>query len=137
MLAATAFVVWMLILVVAIGHGAVRDGILLQLRPPSSAYTVSGIILSGCVFLESPVMIRWLGRLSLAKCILIGTLWLALTPVFEFTFALLVQGQDLADALQACRFKDGHILPLVLLAVAIAPTVAAYFRGVISPQERP
>lgn len=137
MLAAKAFVVWMLILVVAIGNGAVRDGILLKLLPPSSAYTVSGIILIGCVFLVSLVMIRWLGRLSLAKCLLIGTLWLGLTLVFEFTFALLVLGQNLADALQAYRFKGGNILPLVLLAVAIAPTVAAYIRGVISLQERP
>jgi hypothetical protein len=136
MLAAKSLVVWLLILVFAIGNGGVRDGILLKVLPHSAAYTLSGIILIGCVLLVSVVTIRWLGPLSLAKCILIGTLWLALTLVFEFTFALLVRRQDLAQTIQAYRFKDGNILPLVLLAVAIAPTVAAYIRGVLTPNNR-
>jgi len=137
MLAAKSLVVWLLIVFLAIGNGAVREGVLLKLLPHSSAYIVSGIILIGCVLLVSIGTIRWFGQLSLARCILIGALWLAFTLVFEFTFALLVQRQDLAHALQAYRFKDGNILPLVLLAVAIAPTLAAYVRGGFSPQDRP
>jgi hypothetical protein len=54
----------------------------------------------------------------------------------EFTFVLLVRRQDLAQTLQAYRFEDGNILPLVLLAVVIAPTVAAYIRAVLTPNNR-
>lgn len=41
------------------------------------------------------------------------------------------------QTLQAYRFKDGAIVPLVLLAVVIVPTAAAYIRGVLSWQGRP
>ena len=40
-----ACVIWLLILLLAIANGALREGPLLHLLPRSSAYTLSGIIL--------------------------------------------------------------------------------------------
>jgi hypothetical protein len=126
-----SFAIWLLILLLAVANGALREGLLLRLLPRTPAYTLSGITLIAAVLIAAVVLIGWLGRLSLAQYLLVGAMWLVLTLVFEFSFGLL-RGQDPAQVLQAYQFKDGNIWPLVLLAVAIAPATAAWVRGLLS-----
>jgi hypothetical protein len=130
-----AFAVWLLILALAIANGALRESLLLKSLPRSAAYTLSGIILIGCVLLASVLLIRWLGQLRPASYWLVGLFWLALTLAFEFSFAWL-RGQDPGGMLQAYRFKDGNIWPLVLLVVALAPVLAAWVRGLLPVRGR-
>ena len=126
-----ACVIWLLILLLAIGNGVLREGLLLKLLSSSTAYTLSGIILIACVFLVTIGVIRWLGRLTFGQYLLVGVFWLVLTLAFEFSFGLL-RGQSLGTVMQAYRFQDGNIWPLVLLAVAVAPATAAWVRGLLS-----
>ena len=83
-----------------------------------------------CILAVALVSIGWLGRLTVAQYALVGAFWLLLTLAFEFGFGLL-RGQSLAALLDAYRFKDGNIWPIVLAVTAAAPLFAAYLRGLV------
>jgi hypothetical protein len=127
---------WLIILVLAIVNGAFREAVLLKVLPRSTAYIASGLLLIAFVLIVALFCIKWLGRLSFAQYVGIGLLWLALTLVFEFAFGLLVRGESLASLLDAYRFREGNMWPIVLAVVAAAPAFAAYIRGLCRAWER-
>ncbi len=129
--------VWLLILALAIANGTLREAVLLEALPRSSAFVASGALLIACVLATSFLTIRWLGSLTPIQYIWVGVLWLGMTLAFEFSFGMLLRNQNLATMLEGYRFKDGNIWPLVLLSVAIAPVVAAYARGLLAPRGSP
>jgi hypothetical protein len=125
-----AFALWLLILLLAIANGALREGVLLKSLERSTAFTVSGLLLITCILAVALLSIGWLGRLTLAQYALVGVFWLGLTLAFEFGFGLL-RGQSMSALLDAYRFKDGNIWPIVLAVTAAAPLFAAYLRGLV------
>jgi hypothetical protein len=129
MVALKALVLWFLILVLAIVNGGLREAVLLSVLPRSTAFITSGILLIACVLIVALLFIKWLGRLGFAQYAGVGLLWLLLTLAFEFAFGLLVRGESLAVLLEAYRFREGNIWPIVLVVVAAAPAFAAYVRG--------
>lgn len=131
MVLSKSFALWLLILVLAVANGGLREGLLLRILPHSPAYILSGVILIACVLLVSIFSIPWLGKLTLIRYLFVGVFWLALTLAFEAGFGLLVRGQSVEVLLEAYRFKEGNIWPVVLLVVAMAPVVAAYARGLL------
>ena len=82
-----------------------------------------------CVLIVALLSVKWLGQLSFAQYAGVGLLWLLLTLAFEFGFGLLVRGESLVALLEAYRFREGNIWPIVLVVVAAAPAFAAYVRG--------
>jgi hypothetical protein len=129
--------VWLLILAFATANGVLREGMLPKVLPHSTAYVASGILLIACILAVSLITIPWLGHLTLVQYVLVGAWWLGLTLAFEFGFGMLLRGQSFDVMLEGYRFKDGNIWPLVLLAVAAAPLIAAYVRGLLgAPQLR-
>lgn len=128
MVALKTFSLWLLILGLAIANGGLREAVLLQVLPRPAAFTVSGFLLIACVFVVAAVFIPWLGTLGAWAYARVGLLWLGLTVAFEFAFGVLVRGETLSSLLEAYKFKDGNIWPLVLLAVVVAPLVAARLR---------
>jgi hypothetical protein len=132
-----ALAVWLAILALAVANGALREGVLLARLSRSAAFTLSGILLIACILLVALLSIRWLGASTASQCVAVGLFWLALTLVFEFGFGLLVRGQSLSTVLDAYRFRQGNLWPLVLLVVAVAPAIAAFARGVLAPGKSP
>src|SRR5690606_6635980 len=96
-------------------------------KPPG--LILSGVLLSGAILAVAYFALPWIGRASVARYVAIGFGWLCLTMVFEFAFGRLIQGKPWPQILEAYTFKDGDIWLLVLLITAIAPYVAAKFRG--------
>ena len=126
-----SLVIWFALLVLATANGLLREGLLLKILPRKLAFTCSGLTLIAAVLLVCLLTISWLGRSALGQYLLIGMLWLALTLAFEFGFGLM-RGRSLASLLDAYRFKDGNIWPVVLVVIALAPAVAAFARGLVT-----
>lgn len=124
-----ALALWLVILVLAIVNGGLREAVLLKVLPRSTAFAASGVLLIACVLMVALLSIGWLGQLDFAQYVAAGLLWLLLTVAFEFGFGVLVRGESLASLLDAYRFKEGNIWPIVLAFVAAAPALAAYVRG--------
>ena len=118
---------WLVILVLAVANGIVREAVLVPKLGNSPGLILSGILLSGFVLLVAYVGLPWLNTQGM-ELILIGLGWLLATLIFEFSFGLL-RGKALNEILAAYTFKGGNIWPIVLLVVAVAPWVAGKLRG--------
>lgn len=120
-IALRAAVVWLLILVCAVANGGLREAVLVPWLGRTPALVFSGLLLSACVLAAAWLLVAWLPRLPARQYTAIGTGWLAATLAFEFGFGRLVQGKTWAELIEAYRFKDGNLWPLVLLVVLAAP----------------
>ena len=86
MVAFKAFGLWLVILVLAIVNGGLRESVLSKLLPRSAAFAVSGLLLIACVLIVALASIEWLGRLSAAQYAGVGLMWL-LNPIRSSSFA--------------------------------------------------
>ena len=123
-----AVLVWAGILVLAVINGAVREAVLIPALGHTYALILSGVLLMSLIFVITYLSLPWLDTRKTTQLIVIGFGWLFLTLAFEFSFGLL-QGKSISELLDAYTFNDGNIWPLVLLATASAPYLAAKFRG--------
>jgi len=114
---------WLVILVLAVLNGALREAVLLPNMSRPGAYLVSGSLLAALAVVVAIALARWMRIRTRAAALAVGILWLALTLVFEFGFGL-VQGHSWPQMLEAYTFKDGNIWPLVLVVVMLAPLLA-------------
>ncbi len=129
MLTLRAAAVWLLILICAVLNGALREALLIPSLGRPLALVASGILLSFAIVALSVLLVPWLGRLTPAKCLFVGLLWLCLTLAFEFGFGRLVQHQSWQQLLEAYSFKDGNLWPLVLAVTFFAPLLAVRVRS--------
>lgn len=124
-IALRAVAMWLLILVCAVANGALREAVLLPWLGQPAALVLSGLLLSACVLAAAVLLVAWLPPLPASRHAAIGVGWLAATLAFEFGFGRLVQGKAWAELLDAYRFEDGNLWPLVLVVVLLAPCWAA------------
>ena len=127
-IATRAFAVWLVILVLAVVNGTVREAVIIPRLGTVSGLILSGLLLSLFIVGATYCFLPWLTVRSPAQLHLIGLCWLAFTLVFEFSFGLL-RGKALAEILEAYTFKDGNIWPVVLVVTATAPWLAARLKG--------
>ncbi len=121
MLCLRAAAVWLLILLLAILNGGLRETVLFPQFGNPAAQLISGALLIGCILVVSYLLVPRLGAVSRPQLGGIGVLWLVLTLVFEFGFGVLVQGKSWRDLLAAYAFHGGNIWPVVLLIIVAAP----------------
>lgn len=128
---AKAGALWLAILALAMANGTLREKWLVPSLGSVSALVLSGILLSGCIFVVALLAAPWVGRLSSARWLALGALWLAMTLAFEFGFGRLVQHKPWAEILEAYTFKGGNLWPAVLVVVLISPWLAAKLRALV------
>jgi len=120
------------ILVLAFMNGGVRESFLVYRLGRALAFAMSGIALSLLIFAVALRTIRWIG--GNGRGWRIGVLWVVLALLFEWGFGLVIQHRTVQDMLQAYRFEEGNLWPVVLLSLLLAPPLAARLRG---PRARP
>ena len=120
--------IWVVILMLAILNGALRETVLIPQLGTATSFILSGVLLSVIIFVIANISLPWLGARRSSELACVGLGWLALTIVFEFSFGLL-QGKSWQVLLEAYMFKGGNIWPAVLVVTALAPWLAAKFRG--------
>jgi len=115
--------VWLLILLLAILNGALREALLLLNVSKPVAFVLSGLVLSALIVAVTIALAPWLKLTSVSRCVAVGALWLGLTLIFEFGFGIM-QRRSWVEMLEAYTFKDGNIWSLVLVVTFAAPLVA-------------
>lgn len=114
-------VAWLLMLLVSIANGAVRDFTYGKHMDELTAHqlsTVSGIPVLGLVIWG---FVRRYPPLSGREAVSIGLLWVALTVAFEFLFFHYVGGHSWSELLANYNVLKGRVWVVVLAWVAIAP----------------
>lgn len=128
MLIAKALAVWLLILLLAVTNGVLRESVLLPLLGLPTGMLISGLVLCVLILIVSYLALPWLAVRKRKQQWALGLFWLFLTLSFEFSFAAL-QGQSLVEMLAAYTFTDGNLWPVVLVVTALAPRLMAKLRG--------
>jgi len=129
MLALKAFVAWLLILILAIANGGLREAVLVPRMGLTGGLVVSGLLLCALVILVAWGLVRFGRGLTVGQGVRVGPAWLVLTLVFEFSFGRFVQHKTWDELWAAYTFADGNLWPLVLIVVVAAPPVMAAWRG--------
>jgi hypothetical protein len=122
-----AVAIWLLILILAVLNGGLRETVLVPALGKPAALVLSGVLLGACIVIVALVLVPRFGRLRTAQALQLGLLWLVLTLVFEFGFGHWVQGHRWSELLEAYNFKDGNLWPLVLVVLFFAPLLASRF----------
>ena len=112
--------IWMLILVLAVLNGGLREAVLIPRLGATLGLVLSGVLLTGAILVITWMLLPWLGVRGSWPLLATGLGWLTLTLVFEFSFGL-ARGKPLTEILHAYTFADGNLWPLVLVVTALAP----------------
>jgi hypothetical protein len=122
-----ALVAWLVILLLAVLNGILREAVLLPSLGKVCAYATSGLLLAALVLLATLALARWMRLESARQALGVGALWLALTLVFEFGLGAL-QGKLWREIVAPYTFTDGNIWPIVLMVVLFAPLAGQRLR---------
>jgi hypothetical protein len=121
MLACRAIAVWLVLIGAEIVHGAVRARYLLprvgDLRARQTGVFTGSIL----ILLIAHLAARWLQARTPRAQALVGSLWLALTLVFELGFGRFMLHSSWRRIASDYDPRDGGLLPLGLLVLALAP----------------
>lgn len=123
-----AATLWLVILVLAILNGTLREKALIPMLGDVSGLVASGVTLSLCVFIVAFAAAPRYGRMTSRQWILVGLFWLGLTLAFEFGFGLFVQHKSPGALLAAYTFRGGNLWPVVLAVTFLSPWLAAKLR---------
>lgn len=122
--------VWVLLLVIAVLIGMVRETYLESLVGPAAALPLGGVLVAVAIFAVTLAALRVLGVSTAGRAWLVGGLWLALTVAFEFLFGHFVLGQSWARLLAAYDPGHGNLWLLVVFTTLCAPFLAGKTRGI-------
>lgn len=120
-----AALIWLLIAVLAIANGALRDIVFAPLLGRSTALPLSGITLSIIVLAVTHLSFHFINARTVAARWMIGMQWVAMTLLFEFGFGYFVIGKSWGELLQTFNVLEGNLFLLVIFVSLIAPTFIA------------
>jgi hypothetical protein len=117
--------VWVILTVLAVLNGILRNYTYGLLMGEQTAHILSSLILVGVVFAVAYVFLR-LVRLdyNFGDLLVVGAGWVALTVAFEFLFGHYVAGHPWPRLLADYNLLRGRVWALVLLAVFVASLIA-------------
>jgi hypothetical protein len=123
--------IWILLVLLAILNGGVREKLLVPLLGQQRAQPISGLLLSIIIFVITLAVFPILGINSSYQAWLVGGIWLLLTVAFEFLFGHFVMGKSLSKLVEAYDVLKGSLWVVVLVTTLISPYLAGKVRGLI------
>ncbi len=122
-----AFLAWVLIIAAESVHGALRRTLL----DPDTAFAVrqiSVIVAVLIVFAVTWASSRWMAVRGTGALLGLGLFWVVLTLAFEFGLGRIL-GISLREVAEGYDLSKGNIMPLGLLATALAPWIVARLKS--------
>ena len=112
---------WLVILVLAILNGGLRQAVLVPWLGSIAGTALSGVVLIAAIVGVTWTLLRWRGTKDAGQAWRVGAGWFVATLVFEFGFGRLVQGKPWPELSSAYTFENGNLWPLVLIALLVSP----------------
>jgi hypothetical protein len=123
-----AILVWLLIIVVELVHGVLRNFLVAPAVGDFEARQAGVFIGSALIVLIAWLTAPWLNLNGRAQFAGVGLLWVGLTLVFEFSLGV-VMGLSWERITSDYNIARGGLLPLGLVVMAFAPYAGARLRG--------
>ncbi len=125
-----AALIWFGIVCLAVLNGFVRENLIAPNFGMGVALPLSGILLSGAVFLVTYVSSGFIGARKPLSCILVGTQWVVMTLAFDFLLGYIVAGKSWWELLQIFNIASGNLFALVLVVTFLSPWLVARIKNV-------
>ena len=113
-----AFLIWVMIIPIAILNGGFREYVLVKLG--MFARPLSGIILSVCIFVVAYLLVPKIKNCVKRDYILFGVMWFILTNLFDLS-SYIKNGEGFAGLIQAYNIFTGNTWMLVVLSALLSP----------------
>ena len=123
-----AISVWFLIAFTESVHGTLRRLFLVPQIGEKLSHQIGVVIGSVLFFIIAWLCIRWIGLGSYRQQLQVGTLWVVLTLIFEFSLGYLF-GYSLERILSDYNIAEGGLMLFGVLFMILAPALAARSRG--------
>ncbi len=120
--------IWICFVPAAILNGGLREHVLNGILGERLALPLSGILLSGFIFLLTWFLFPRMGAFSKKDCFKTGLLWMFMAVLFEFASGL-AQGCAFAELLAAYNPATGNLWILVVLSTLLSPVIAGMKKG--------
>jgi len=120
--------VWVLLGLLAVANGAVRQGLYGPVMSPLHAHQVSTVVFIALMLAVIYGYVRLAGRdFSVGQLWAVGIIWTVLTVVFEFGMFHFVAGVAWGKLLYDYNLAAGRLWVLVLLTQLVAPFLLGRF----------
>ncbi|MBO5319548.1 MAG: hypothetical protein IJY29_04725 [Ruminococcus sp.] len=120
-----AFLIWVMIIPIAILNGGFREHILVNLGV--LARPLSGIILSVCIFVVAWFSIPKIRNCTKKDYIIFGVMWFILTNLFDLS-AYIRSGEGFSGLLHSYNILTGNTWLLVVLSALLSPVIVMKIR---------
>jgi hypothetical protein len=124
-----ATAVWVLLLVMAILNGGVRERWITPRWGPRAGHIASTLMLAALILLTAWLSVRWLRLSTPADAFRVGILWSVLTLAFELIAGHYLFRRSWPSLWAEYDLRQGRIWILVPLVTLLAPLAAGYLRG--------
>ena len=124
-----AVLAWLVILVLAILNGALRQGVLIPRLGDQVGRLLSPILLAALVFIAARIFVPWVRPTSSRDAWVVGVSWLAMTLAFEFLAGHYLFGDPWERLLAEYNVARGRLWVLVPITTLIAPVLVHTFRS--------
>ena len=115
-----AFLIWVMIIPIAILNGGFRECILVNLGV--LARPLSGIILSVCIFIVAYLLVPKIKNCVKRDYIIFGIMWFILTNLFDLS-SYIKAGEGFTGLLQSYNIFTGNLWLLVVLSALFSPII--------------
>lgn len=115
-----AFLIWVMIIPIAILNGGLREYVLVKLG--NLALPLSGIILSFCIFVVAYLLIPKIKNCTKRDYIFFGVMWFILTNLFDL-IAYINAGVGFVGLVQSYNILTGNTWLLVVLTALFSPVI--------------
>ena len=124
-----AFAVWLLIISAEAIHGVLRTLFLTPLVGDLRARQLGVLTGSLLILAIAYLCVDWIRARTMGRLGAVGVGWVALTLAFEVSLGRLILGYTWERLLADYDVARGGLLPFGLLLMALAPILAAKWRG--------
>lgn len=129
MLLLRALLVWLVIIAVETVHGILRTLLLVPMIGDFPARQISVFTGSLLILGVTLLLINWIAAKTRLQLLIVGTIWVLLTIVFEITLGRLVLDLSWDRITEDYDITRGGFLGFGLLFMAVSPLLAAKLRG--------
>ena len=113
-----AFLIWVMIIPIAILNGGFREYVLVNLGV--LARPLSGIILSVCIFIVAYLLVPKIKNCVKRDYIIFGIMWFILTNLFDL-FSIYSSGGNFMDFVSLFNITTGNLWTVVVITTLLAP----------------
>lgn len=123
-----ASAIWLAILILAVGNGALRESIISPRTGPQIGHVLSTILLCCLIVVVAWFAIPWIAPGTQGRALGIGGWWLVLTLAFEFLAGHYLFGDPWRQLLADYNIARGRIWLFVPIVTLFAPLWAQSLR---------